>query len=237
MAAVLTRRAKNRLRTERHLALQFNNWEQPMSLFRSDDSRDRRKSNRYDLQYLAQIDPGDGSALLSCVISDISIAAAKLTVGTQGVPEEFTLWFPAASPRGTAHRRPRRGSIRAGKLSRPPLSMRRISARKNRIRVNLPAHRITFNLARGSHYQNTKKSDRLGKAAMAGAHAHRRCSRRGYASYLELPFALHRPNHLRDPDPACRGRRNCGRRSARASRRHVLARRRPPMDRRLSPPT
>jgi hypothetical protein len=93
MAAVLTRRAKNRLRTERHLALQFNNWEQPMSLFRSDDSRDRRKSNRYDLQYLAQIDPGDGSALLSCVISDISIAAAKLTVGTQGVPEEFTLWF------------------------------------------------------------------------------------------------------------------------------------------------
>jgi hypothetical protein len=117
MAAVLTRRAKNRLRTERHLALQFNNWEHPMSLFRSDDSRDRRKSNRYDLQYLAQIDPGDGSALLSCVISDISIAAAKLTVGTQGVPEEFTLWFPAASPRGTAHRRPRRGSIRAGKFN------------------------------------------------------------------------------------------------------------------------
>jgi hypothetical protein len=64
-----------------------------MSLFRSDDSRERRKSNHYDLQYLAQIDPGDGSALLSCIIGDISIEGAKLMVGTQEVPEEFTLWF------------------------------------------------------------------------------------------------------------------------------------------------
>jgi hypothetical protein len=60
IAAVLTRRAKNRLRREAHPGLQFNNWEHPMSLFRSDDSRERRKSNRYDLQYLAHIDPGDG---------------------------------------------------------------------------------------------------------------------------------------------------------------------------------
>jgi PilZ domain len=64
-----------------------------MSLFRSDNSRGRRKSSRYDLQYLAQIDPGDGSPLLSCIICDISIEGAKLTVGTQEVPEEFTLWF------------------------------------------------------------------------------------------------------------------------------------------------
>jgi hypothetical protein len=64
-----------------------------MSLFRSDDSRERRKSSRYDLQYLAHIDPGDGSALPSCIIGDISIDGAKLTVGTQEVPEAFTLWF------------------------------------------------------------------------------------------------------------------------------------------------
>jgi hypothetical protein len=64
-----------------------------MSLFRSVDSRERRKSNRYDMQYLAQIDPGDGSPLLSCIICDISIGGAKLTIGTKEVPEEFTLWF------------------------------------------------------------------------------------------------------------------------------------------------
>ena len=64
-----------------------------MSLFRSHDFDERRKSTRYDLQYLAQIDPGNGSPLLSCIIGDISIGGAKLTVGTQEVPEEFTLWF------------------------------------------------------------------------------------------------------------------------------------------------
>jgi hypothetical protein len=71
----------------------INNCEHPMSLFRSQNSDDRRKSTRYDLQYLAQIDPGDGSPLLSVIICDISIGGAKLTVGTQEVPEEFTLWF------------------------------------------------------------------------------------------------------------------------------------------------
>jgi hypothetical protein len=64
-----------------------------MSLFQSNDFSERRKSNRYDLQYLAQIDPGDGSPLLSCIICDISIGGAKLTIGTKEVPEEFTLWF------------------------------------------------------------------------------------------------------------------------------------------------
>jgi hypothetical protein len=64
-----------------------------MSLFRSHDLDERRKSTRHDLHYLAQIDPGDGSAPLSCIIGDISLGGAKLTVGTQAVPEEFTLWF------------------------------------------------------------------------------------------------------------------------------------------------
>jgi hypothetical protein len=64
-----------------------------MSLFRSRDSDERRRTIRHDLQYLAQIDPGDGSAPLSCIISDISLGGAKLTIGPQEVPEEFTLWF------------------------------------------------------------------------------------------------------------------------------------------------
>jgi PilZ domain len=64
-----------------------------MALFRSDSFGERRRSTRYDLQYLAQIDPGDGSPLISCIICDISIGGAKLTVGLQEVPEEFTLWF------------------------------------------------------------------------------------------------------------------------------------------------
>jgi PilZ domain len=64
-----------------------------MSLFRSHDLDERRKSTRHDLHYLAQIDSGDGSAPLSCIIGDISLGGAKLTVGTQAVPEEFILWF------------------------------------------------------------------------------------------------------------------------------------------------
>jgi hypothetical protein len=64
-----------------------------MSLFRIHDFRDRRQSTRHDVQYLAQIDPGGGAAPLSCIICDISIGGAKLTIGTQEVPEEFTLWF------------------------------------------------------------------------------------------------------------------------------------------------
>ncbi|HEY4406966.1 MAG TPA: PilZ domain-containing protein [Xanthobacteraceae bacterium] len=71
----------------------INNHEHPMSLFWSHNPDNRRKSTRHDLHYLAQIDPGDGSASLSCIICDISLGGAKLTVGTQEVPEEFTLWF------------------------------------------------------------------------------------------------------------------------------------------------
>ena len=65
-----------------------------MSLFRLHDSRDRRQSTRHDVRYLAQIDPGDGSTPLSCIIGDISVGGARLTIGTQHeVPDEFTLWF------------------------------------------------------------------------------------------------------------------------------------------------
>jgi hypothetical protein len=64
-----------------------------MALFRSDDFSERRNSARYDLHYPAQIDPGGGAAARSCIISDLSIGGAKLTVGTQEVPEEFTLVF------------------------------------------------------------------------------------------------------------------------------------------------
>jgi hypothetical protein len=65
-----------------------------MSLFRLRDLRDRRQSPRYDVQYLAQIDVGDNSAPLSCIICDISNSGAKLTIGTQHeVPDEFILLF------------------------------------------------------------------------------------------------------------------------------------------------
>jgi hypothetical protein len=65
-----------------------------MSLFRLHDSGDRRQSTRHDVQYLAQIDPGNGSTPLSCIIGDISVGGARLTVGKQHeVPDEFTLWF------------------------------------------------------------------------------------------------------------------------------------------------
>jgi hypothetical protein len=64
-----------------------------MSLFRPRDFGDRRKTTRHDVSYLAQLDPGDGSGPVSCIISDISLGGAKLTVGARDVPEEFTLWF------------------------------------------------------------------------------------------------------------------------------------------------
>jgi PilZ domain len=64
-----------------------------MSLFRSREPDERRKTIRHDLHYLAQIEPADGSAPLSCIICDISLGGAKLTVGPQAVPAEFTLLF------------------------------------------------------------------------------------------------------------------------------------------------
>jgi len=65
-----------------------------MSLFRPNSPIDRRRSERHDVQYLAQIDAGSGATPRSCIICDISNGGAKLTIGPQGeVPEEFTLLF------------------------------------------------------------------------------------------------------------------------------------------------
>jgi PilZ domain-containing protein len=61
-----------------------------MSLFRT-SLREQRKSPRFDVDYLAQIDASDASPL-NCIICDISARGARLTVGTRNeVPDEFTL--------------------------------------------------------------------------------------------------------------------------------------------------
>lgn len=65
-----------------------------MPLSKPNRMTDRRRSERHDVQYLAQIDAGGATALRSCIICDISNGGAKLTIGSQGeVPEEFTLLF------------------------------------------------------------------------------------------------------------------------------------------------
>jgi len=66
-----------------------------MGFFRgSDRFRELRRSPRFDVDYLAQIDLSDNSPPLSCIICDISAVGAKLTVGPrQEVPDEFTLMF------------------------------------------------------------------------------------------------------------------------------------------------
>jgi hypothetical protein len=66
-----------------------------MALFRLRERfNELRKSPRHQLHYLAHIDAGDPTALLSCIISDISGNGAKLTVGgLHSVPDQFTLVF------------------------------------------------------------------------------------------------------------------------------------------------
>jgi PilZ domain-containing protein len=66
-----------------------------MGLFQPRDPfREVRKSPRYEIHYLAQIDVEGKSAPLSCIIWDISASGAKLTVhDEQSVPDEFTLVF------------------------------------------------------------------------------------------------------------------------------------------------
>lgn len=64
-----------------------------MGLFQLKDRfRDVRKSPRFEVDYLAQIDAGQ-TALLNCIICDISAVGAKLTIGMHEVPDEFTLLF------------------------------------------------------------------------------------------------------------------------------------------------
>ena len=56
--------------------------------------RDLRKSPRHEVHYVAQVDFGDNTPLLSCVIANISEIGAKLTIGPHHVvPEEFTLVY------------------------------------------------------------------------------------------------------------------------------------------------
>jgi hypothetical protein len=65
-----------------------------MSFFqRKDRFQDLRKSPRHEVNYLAQIELGEDSPTLSCIICDISATGAKLTVGQREVPGEFTLVF------------------------------------------------------------------------------------------------------------------------------------------------
>jgi hypothetical protein len=65
-----------------------------MSLFRLEDRfRDLRKSPRFEVHYLGQIDAGPGTTPINCIICDISSTGAKLTVGANQVPEEFVLVF------------------------------------------------------------------------------------------------------------------------------------------------
>jgi hypothetical protein len=63
-----------------------------MSLFRLEDRfRDLRKSQRFEVHYLGQIDAGVAAAPVNCIICDISATGAKLTVGAHEVPDEFML--------------------------------------------------------------------------------------------------------------------------------------------------
>lgn len=66
-----------------------------MSLFRLEDRfRDLRKSPRFEVHYLGQIENDRGAAApINCIICDISATGAKLTVGDYDVPDEFMLVF------------------------------------------------------------------------------------------------------------------------------------------------
>ncbi len=65
-----------------------------MSLFRLDERfNDLRKSPRFEVHYLGQIDLGPAATSVNCIICDISATGAKLTVGAHQVPDEFVLVF------------------------------------------------------------------------------------------------------------------------------------------------
>jgi len=64
-----------------------------MSIFRQTmRHRDQRRSPRFDVEYLAQLDFGDNTPPVSCIIGDLSARGARLTIGNrQDVPDEFVL--------------------------------------------------------------------------------------------------------------------------------------------------
>jgi hypothetical protein len=63
-----------------------------MALFQLEDRfRDLRRSPRFEVHYLGQIDLGPAATPVNCIICDISATGAKLTVGAHEVPDEFML--------------------------------------------------------------------------------------------------------------------------------------------------
>ena len=57
-----------------------------------DPFRELRRSPRFEIHSLAQIELGGTSAPISCIISDISASGAKLTIaGENELPDQFTL--------------------------------------------------------------------------------------------------------------------------------------------------
>lgn len=63
-------------------------------LFKLEDRHtDLRKSPRFEVHYLGQMEFGHGTPAVNCIICDISATGAKLTVGSHQVPDEFVLVF------------------------------------------------------------------------------------------------------------------------------------------------
>ena len=64
-----------------------------MGLFASKDPfGELRKTPRFEIHSLAQIDLGGKAGPISCIISDISASGAKLTIaGELELPDQFTL--------------------------------------------------------------------------------------------------------------------------------------------------
>jgi len=63
-----------------------------MPLFRLEERFvDLRRSPRFEVHYLGQIDVGPAAAPVNCIICDISATGAKLTIGPHEVPDEFVL--------------------------------------------------------------------------------------------------------------------------------------------------
>ena len=56
--------------------------------------RELRRSPRHRVQYLAHVDPDGSGVPFCCIINDISLGGAKLTISEPNrLPEEFTLIF------------------------------------------------------------------------------------------------------------------------------------------------
>ncbi len=61
-----------------------------MGLFKP---KDLRKNPRYEMHSLAQLDV-PGGVPINCIISDLSVSGAKLTIGDHAaIPDEFALIF------------------------------------------------------------------------------------------------------------------------------------------------